>query len=229
MIYAEQVQDLMNLDTDGVAVVPDYVQRPQLSFLQQEILERGNIAWRDAHEKYTNARGLNIVQNHLSYALRTTAGDQSVFTRLPRLRDMTIHITNDVQGLAELSPTLADWRPDEVVLHDYDDPEIGLSRHRDHSCYTGIIAILAVYGTCDFVSHHPKTQQATTREINSGDLVLLRAPGLINTDEEVRPDHAVQNLKTMHRLSATWRQDRQTGQQPLAHTWYDNWRSQTNE
>ena len=183
----------------GLEVVGGFAGEAELAAVLREANDPDKVQWLDAHEEYTNARGLTIVQNHFTFALKLSAGDQSPLERLPAtvaLKERTQSLIND---LAPIFPALADWRADELSFHLYDDREVGLSRHRDNLRFIGLVAIVALDGECDLVVTHQG--QDIAQLVRPGDLCLLRAPGLLDSEAELRPEHSVQNLRSATRLS----------------------------
>ena len=145
------------------------------------------VQWLDAHEVYKNNRGLTIIQNHFTFALKLSEGDQSLLEQLPEtvaLKERTQRFIND---LSTIFPSLANRGADELPFHLYNDKEVGLSRHRDNMRFIGLIAIIALSGECDLVITHKG--EDIELSVIPGDLCLLRAPGLIDSAAEVRPEH----------------------------------------
>jgi hypothetical protein len=111
---------------------------------------------------------------------------------------------------------MVEWEADELSLHRYDDPDLGLSLHKDNLRFTGVIAILSLEGKADL---------ATDEKVYSakpGDLLLLRAPGLLNVPGDHRPEHSVVNLRTPTRTSMMLRANKRPNEQIKGFS-YDNW------
>ena len=192
-------RELIDLEGTGVEIINDFVDQTEVSSVLQEANDPERVQWLDAHEVYKNDRGLTIIQNHFTFALKLSEGDQSFLDQLPEtvaLKERTQRFIND---LSTIFPSLVNWEADELSFHLYDDKEIGLSRHRDNLRFIGLIAIISLSGECDLVITHKGKD--IELPVISGDLCLLRAPGLIDSHTEVRPEHSVQNLRTDTRLS----------------------------
>ena len=192
-------EELIDLEGTGVEIINGFASRAEVDSVLKEARDPKRVQWLDTHEVYKNKRGLTIVQNHFTFALKLSAGDQSFQGRLPQTRALKDRTQKFINSLAEISPSLAGWEADELSFHLYDDKEVGLSRHRDNMRFVGLVAIISLDGECDLVVTHKG--QDVVLPVVPGDLCLLRAPGLIDTDEEVRPEHSVQNLRTDTRLS----------------------------
>ena len=192
-------RELIDLEGPGVEIINDFADQTEVSSVLQEANDPERVQWLDAHEVYKNNRGLTIIQNHFTFALKLSEGDQSFLGQLPEtaaLKERTQRFIND---LSTIFPSLANWEADELSFHLYDNKEVGLSRHRDNMRFIGLIAIISLSGECDLViTHQGKDIELP---VIPGDLCLLRAPGLIDSPAEVRPEHSVQNLRTDTRLS----------------------------
>ena len=190
---------LSDPEATGLTVIKEFVGADERAEVLAETQDINKVQWLDTHETFVNARGLTIVQNHFTYALKLSHGDQSPLTLLRATNSLYKRTDHFVKALAPTFPSLASWQADEMSFHLYDTPEVGLSRHRDNARFVGVIAILAIDGECDLTVRHEETDVAYA--VVPGDLCLLRAPGLIDTSKEVRPEHSVGNLKTDTRLS----------------------------
>lgn len=158
-------------------------------------------AWRDNHGSYVNKRGLTIVENHTTLAFKLLQGDQSYADHLPGLRDLATQIQSLIRGLAWFFPKLDDWTADEMSLHRYDNPEIGLSFHKDNLRFIGEIAVATLDGSKDFAVLD-EDGSIVTIPTPARSLTLTRATDLWSAydtqDRQINlcPDHAVLGLKT---------------------------------
>ena len=220
-VYAEKYHDLSEPGRSGVLRVPEFIGGLLLEAVQTELSDPSRVAWRDNHSTFVNKRGLTIVQNHDVYALRLTAGDDTKLKRLPAVAAAAHSVRRFVRRLGQSFPVLANWQPDELSLHRYDDAEVGLSFHKDNLRFTGAIAILSLEGDCDLAVRSVQGN-VTAYPAEPGDLFLLRAPGLIDSDDDLRPEHAVLNLRTPTRISMMLRQNRRAAER-LPGFEFDNW------
>ena len=195
-MHGENYDELLHPARSGVLRVPGFIDDALLRSAQHDSYE---VAWRDVHSTYVNARGLTIVQNHDAYALDLVRGSHEPLKRLGSLAVVAAKVMDYVGELAQEIPTLKDWTPTEQSLHRYDDPDIGLSFHKDNLRFRGLIPIVTIEGSCDLAVRHP---DGTVHYVATepGDLVALRAPGL-TTETDDRPEHAVVNLRTPTRTS----------------------------
>lgn len=222
MVEAREVTDtLADPNSPGVVRVGQFVGALTLKACQSELHDPTRIVWRDNHSTFVNKRGLTIVQNHDVYALKLSRGDQSPLGRIPSLVSV-FHDTRDyIRGLSKFLPNVARWEPDELSLHRYDDPEVGLSFHKDNLRFVRLIAILSLEGQCALaIRHRGRIQKFPALP---GDLMLVRAPGLIDSGgEDLRPEHAVVDLLTPTRTSMMLRENSRPHER-LAGFEFDNW------
>ena len=183
----------------GVELVNGFVDQVELAEIIREVSDPDRVQWLDAHQVYQNKRGLTITQNHFAFALKLSRGDQSPLAKLPRTVALKDRTQQFIRNLADLFPSLADWQADELSFHLYDNQEVGLSRHRDNLRFIGLVAVISLGGQCDLVVSH--RGQDVRLPLIPGDLCLMRAPGLFETEAEIRPEHSVQNLPTGQRLA----------------------------
>lgn len=203
----KNIERLGDPGKDGVAHIPGYLGEADLEPIWEEM---ESIKWCDEHKKYQNKRGLKIVQNYFSHSLKLDQGDQAWREQMASINGVALQIRKFVQNLWDFYPPLVDWRPNELTFHKYDDSDVGLSRHKDSKRFVGVIAIASLEGKCDFgIWREGKT---TLYPTEPGDLLLMRAPGLIKTDQDIRPEHSVVNIRTPIRTSMTLRQDAQPDQ-----------------
>ena len=213
-------EKLADPEESGVEIIEGFVGQTELDSVLREANALGEDQWLDAHAKYPNQRGLIIIQNHFTFALKLSRGDQSLLERLPATVALKERTQRFINGLSAVFPSLAAWEADELSFHLYDDKEIGLSRHRDNQRFIGLVAIIALSGTCDLVVRHQG--QDIGRTVEPGSLCLLRAPGLIDSREEIRPEHSVQNLQTETRLSMMLRANNRPAE-PIEGFQFNNW------
>jgi hypothetical protein len=107
-------------------------------------------------------------------------------------------------------------------MNRYDDPNIGLSFHKDNLRFTGLVAVLALEGQCDLLARSNEWNKPDTLTTEPGDLCLLRASGLLDLDFDYRPEHSVVNLRTPTRTSLMLRANKRPFEQ-LEGSKFDNW------
>ncbi|MEI9913859.1 MAG: hypothetical protein WDN66_02535 [Candidatus Saccharibacteria bacterium] len=215
----EQLTELQDSEGRGVIRIPNFVDDKLLFEAQLEVLNPDLMTWRDNHKTFINDAGRTIIQNYDVYSLRLSQGDQSPFERIPNLVGVADNVKKFVRSLGNVFPALVDWEPDDMSIHRYDKPkDVGLSSHRDHSCFKRIIAIAAIHGTADYlIDDEPNFER-----VFAGDLLLLRAPGLIRSDKDTRPFHSVSGIYTAGRISLTLRDDDGPDSLPERYH-YENW------
>jgi hypothetical protein len=200
------IQEALGRGGIGSFVVREVLGRDQLDLLQEEV--DAAVTWEDTHTEYDNVRGMHIVQNHDTFALKLGVGDQSPFERIPRLFTVAQHIQTLVRGTTGgIFPVLESWEVNELSLHQYDDAEVGLSPHKDNIRYSGVVAVLNVKGISDLELIEEETGLIYSARLNPGDLSLTRVSGIYTDYDEngrrknICPDHAVTNLRTPTRTS----------------------------
>ena len=192
-----------------------------LASFQQQIQV---VDWRDNHRVDTNKRGLVIDQRHNVVAYKLRVGDQD---KVPEfMRESGEMVARFVRSLGFKFPLLGTWQADEVSMHQYDDPEVGLSRHRDNQRFWGVVAVLTVEGSSDFVIYDGDMEHVLHAE--PGTLMLMRATNLTGDPADVayqqsmNPEHGVVRVRSLPRVSFIVR-DNLLSNEPIHGFTYDNW------
>jgi len=142
------------------------------------------------------------------------------------MRDSAQMIARFVRSLSGVFPSLTDWQADEVSMHRYDEPEIGLSRHRDNLRFWGLVVVLTLEGSSDFVVYEGADEHVFT--VGPGDLALMRATNLTGDPNdkiyqaENNPEHGVVNVTTLPRTSLIVR-DNLRPHSSVSGFIYENW------
>lgn len=226
---------MLPMDCSGSLLVPGVMSDVQLELVREEYNDPASVAWRDNHVNYMNARDMFVDQRHEVFAVKLRRGDQRVVERAPRLRAVAANVQAAIQQVGtELgflrAGRLQTWEADEMSLHRYDDPEVGLSFHKDNARFFGLIAVIATEGEKDFASIGPDGV-ITVLRVQPGDMVLNRSNGLYEPRYVQRrgktvldsdcPDHGVYNVTppaTSFIVRANSRPD-----EPIPGFTYDNW------
>jgi hypothetical protein len=109
-------------------------------------------------------------------------------------------------ALARLSePPLAEFRINDLVMQRYPPGSRGITPHRDHVRYVGLVAIVQISGDGRFCLCVDRAG-ASTRELRAapGDVILMRAPGFAGRRD--RPFHFLDGM-TAERYSFGMRQE----------------------
>lgn len=217
------IDDALGPKGIGSFVLRNVLDPDQIELTQAEIFDPHKVAWRDNHDSFTNRRGIEVVENHTVYALKLSDGDQEPVARVPHMRALASNVEKLVRGLSGVFPNLHHWKTDEMSLHRYDDPEIGLSFHKDNLRFTGLVGVLTLEGESDVVIKGESGDEHVL-PMFPGDLNLTRATGLYDAPKGVNlcPDHAVMNLRTPYRTSFIVR-DNDRPHLPVPGFTYDNW------
>lgn len=210
--YAE----LADVERPGAVLVPGFLDQAAVDDIGSEA---AGFPWVDNHMTFVNARGITVVQNYDSCAIKLSRGDQTWREAMPAIVAGAQMITERVVALADGFPSLKGWTPDEITFNRYD-AELGLGFHKDQTRFRQMIAILTIDGVCDLAVRHEQGESTITT--HPGDLVLMRAPGLFDSETDIRPDHAVINVQTPTRLSMMLRANDRPDE-PLPGQTFMNW------
>ncbi len=119
------------------------------------------------------------------------------------------HLQSDLQAaLALLSPHPLPERfcINDLIVQRYPKGSGGITPHRDHLAYRGLISVITLSGTCRFaVCRDRSGADARTVPAPPGWLVLMRGPGLFGLND--RPFHFVDRFSEP-RISIGLRHDR---------------------
>lgn len=208
-------------DGPGFVHISSVIDTDYLDAIQTEINNPANVAWRDNRTSHHNQRGVVIYQNYDAYSLKLRSGNQEMVTRIPVLGGLVQSVENLVRfDLAQYYPALTEWRADEMVLHRYDAHKTGITHHRDQRRFWGIIAVMTLQGKGIFSVQHGDQSESIVAK--AGDLTLMRAPGLYESTDDIRPMHGVDSYQDSSRTSVVIRADRRADEKFDGFT-YDNW------
>ncbi|HWT56100.1 MAG TPA: hypothetical protein VN031_03670 [Candidatus Microsaccharimonas sp.] len=213
------IDELTQPRRPGVVRIARFMAGSALRNLQDEIAAFSPEQWHEDRDAVVSMSGQRIERNHRTFAHKLSRGDQAPLTKLPELFSATEKIEDAVRSLG--LDSLRDWEADDVTVHHYDRPDrVGIGFHRDSKRFWGIIPILSVEGSSNLAI---RTAGAKTyRPSDEGDLLLLRAPGIIDEVGDFRPEHAVTDLSEFGRISLMVRANLQPDTQlPGQH--YNNW------
>lgn len=218
------------LGPEGIGTFPivGALNPEQVQIMQQEIFDPQRVTWHDSHDDYLNERDMRIIQNHNSFALKLLQGDQSMVDNVPAMKALAMNIEEFVRALSAHFPNLASWHVDEMSLHRYDDPKIGLTYHKDNKRFPGIISVFTLEGTREFAVLD-KDSNEHVYLVSEGDLMLTRATKLwdeVDANGKVKnlcPDHRTGNLHTRFSTSFITRANDKPNEQIEGFT-YDNWK-----
>ncbi len=192
----------------------------------ESLPDLSTIPWRDNHTTFKNKRDLTVIQKHDVYALKLRDGDQSVVAKSDFMRAIAYVIERFVQGLADEFPVLGEWHADEVSMHRYDQEDIGLSRHRDNLRFWGLVVVLTLQGSSDFVVYDGEVEHTTI--VSPGSLALMRATNLVGDPSDIArqtnlcPEHGVVRVRELPRTSLIVR-DNLLPQEAIDGFVYANW------
>lgn len=198
----EQIGILTKPENLGAVRIADFV---PASDRQDLLAEFEGLPWLDAYKRYRNKRGAEIIQRYRTFALDLLHGPDELLQEMPHTRNLIFRTEEVVRGLG--IATLAGWTVNEIGINYYDNPELGITYHRDNHPFRGAVAVASVEGECDFKVRSGDREESF-RNV-AGDLTLMRAPGLIDVpvleDFEERPEHAVGKIYRIPRISVVMR------------------------
>lgn len=186
-------------------------------------LSEPSTPWYQQYNTFVNQRGVTVSQRFEVYAHKYSHGSQEDIAVRPNLHRLASFVVDNItQPLSKYFPSLQVWEADEVSAQKYLDTEGHLTWHRDLERHPGVIAICNIVGKAMLgIKHNPKDTSVASLE--SGDILLLRAPGLYDSDVELRPEHAVMSVKGPNdRISVTLR-DNTRPDDPIPNFRYHNW------
>ena len=122
------------------------------------------------------------------------------------------HVARALERLLNLSlekvappPLAGRLRLNDIVVQRYGPGSLGITPHRDHARYVGLVAILVLSGRGRFfVCADRSGRHAREVSAAAGDLILMRAPGLWGRSD--RPFHFLADV-TERRYSLGLRED----------------------
>jgi hypothetical protein len=167
---------------------------------------------------------MSIDQRHDVCAFKLRTGDQLMVPDF--MRDIAGSVAAFIRSLGSEFPVLSSWSADEVSMHRYDDPLVGLSRHRDNKRFWGVVPIMTLFGASDFVIYHDGKEYAHL--VEPGDLALMRAtnltadPGDEKYQVQMNPEHGVVNVVSLPRLALIVRDNLRPFESVRGFS-YDNW------
>lgn len=108
-------------------------------------------------------------------------------------------------GRLDPAPLARPFRFNDLVVQRYPKGSFGITAHRDHTRYQGLVALVTLAGTARFFVCAERSGRGA-REVPCppGDLLLMRAPGFAGRSD--RPFHFLRDV-TQPRLSLGLRHD----------------------
>jgi hypothetical protein len=185
---------LRRLAEDGVAVVPGAVPLSTLGPLLDELDTLPFAA--PPPDALPMAAGSELA------VLQGWSGCYPALTALRR--DLVGRIRRAGHGIRGLPG----WRPNEIFVRRYHPASTGMSPHVDGVRFRYLVATLTVCGTATFRVHDDAGAVHCEWDVEPGDLVLIRGPGLAGIADG-RPRHSVGPPGSHPRCSAAFRMNSQ--------------------
>lgn len=230
----EGIEGALGREGLGAFHIPDALSQTSIAHLQSEIFDPLKVAWRDNHHVSEHVRYGQLVENHTVFALKLDRGDKRWEYRVPRMRQLREDTVRFIRGLGMIFPSVAEFTPDEMSLHRYDDQETGLSWHKDNLRFRGLVAVMRLEGVGDF-QVLDQERRAQTITAKAGDLILTRATGLNGLRYSEKgalqndcPDHQVANAQTPFVTSFMLRQNSRPWENANGFE-YENWHEENQE
>lgn len=132
---------------------------------------------------------------------------QATRDRFPLLRELGDAIGAIVRSNAAQNVALRSWQPNDVAVQKYSGAYDGIGRHRDFASDIHLVASFTVMGTGEIGIHSKRDDPVPSKCLQTapGSLLLLRAPGLVDTGEDLRVVHSVRCPYSSPRISVTYR------------------------
>lgn len=134
--------------------------------------------------------GLNIVKQNFQICM--SPPKSAIFWVLGRELEQLLY-----GAFGQLKPPLLleKFGINDIVVQRYAAGSSGISAHRDHLKYRGLISLILLSGTGRFYICKDRLQSKKTEVLwTPGSVVFMRAPGLENCDE--RPFHFLTDIRT---------------------------------
>lgn len=127
--------------------------------------------------------------------------------RFPLLRELGDVIGSTIRANAAQNIPLRSWQPNDVAVQRYCGKYDGIGRHRDFASDIHLVASFTVMGTGEIGIHSNREDTVASKYLQTapGSLLLLRAPGLVESSEELRVVHSVKCPYSSPRISVTYR------------------------
>lgn len=175
------------------------------NWLVRELTERGGAAFPLLPQK--RCASLAHAARQCAYVKQpTAAGKYGVREELSSCTEFAekipfITLAEEITDFLNYKLSLAGDKPfdgkpalfNEISLQKYPKGSLGITPHRDHSCYTGLILVLIVQGRGDvFLCDDREKTNSYKLPMEEGTLTILRAPGYFGSS--LRPFHYVTNI-----------------------------------
>ena len=163
------------------------------------LIEAANeLPYRDA----TPIIGTDERRVHQDFELTVQLPPDSPFHRLAKALEC---LTEDALTRLDSPPLNSPIRLDDFIIQRYPVGSAGITPHRDHIRYRGLVAIVTLSGLARFfICADRSGRDAREIPIPPGSLLLMRAPGFAGL--EARPFHMLSDV-TEERLSLGLRHD----------------------
>ncbi len=133
--------------------------------------------------------------------------DESTRQDYPLMRELGDTLGQMIRASAGRYKCLQTWQPNDVAVQRYSDRYDGIGRHRDYSSDIHLIVSYTIVGTGELKMYSTREDNVPSRVLQTGpgSELIMRAPGLYPTDEDVRPTHSVPPPICGPRVSLTYR------------------------
>lgn len=132
---------------------------------------------------------------------------EATLKQYPLLRELGDTLGALVRANAAQNKALRTWHPNDVAVQKYSGKYDGIGRHRDFASDIHLVASFTVMGTGEIGIHTRREDPVPSKCLQTapGSLLLLRAPGLVDTSEDLRIVHSVKCPYSSPRISVTYR------------------------
>lgn len=125
----------------------------------------------------------------------------------PLLRELGDNLGQLVRARAGSVKPLRHWQPNDVAVQCYSDKFEAIGKHRDFASDIHLVASFTVCGTGELHMFDSRDDMKPSNILQTGpgSLLLMRAPGLVDSTDDIRPVHMVMPPISAPRISVTYR------------------------
>ncbi len=133
--------------------------------------------------------------------------DRSTIQNYPLMRELGDTLGQLVRASAGRYKTLTTWQPNDVAIQRYNGRYDGIGRHRDFASDIYLIVSYTIVGTGELKMYSTREDLHPCKVLQTGpgSELIMRAPKLFESDQDLRPTHSVPPPICGPRISLTYR------------------------
>jgi len=204
----------------GAVQLANFV-NPAILYPARKELSNPHLPWYEQHNSFINDRGIEVQQYFEVFGHKLSRGSQEILARLPAVCMLGNIVTSQlIEPLQVFFPSLESWQMDEFAVQRYSGEMGKLTWHKDLKRHPGLVVILNLIGNAMVHTRHSLFERDFV--LSTGDVLLVRAPELYPSDEDIRPEHSVEIIGDLTRTSVTFRANNKPTV-PIKGFRYHNW------